>query len=223
MYKGCIFDLDGTLINTIHALNYTVNLTLGQCGLGLVDEEHTKIFVGDGYKKLIERALVYCGDRELVHYEEALKRYNTNFEKHSLYKIEAYDGIKELLAFLKDRGIKIAVVTNKGHDRAVENVEYVFGKGYFDLITGEGEGVKVKPDPSGVFKTMEKLQLKASECLYLGDTNTDMKTGKNAGVDTVGVTWGFRSRSELEEYAPEYIVNHPVEIKAIIGQKADLE
>ncbi|KEZ90291.1 HAD family hydrolase [Lacrimispora celerecrescens] len=215
MYQCCIFDLDGTIINTIHSLAYSISLTMEHFGYGPIDEDHTKKFVGDGFKKLVERALIYSGDDNLSHYEEALAFYEDTFEKNCLYKVEPYEGMKELLTFLKGKGIKIGVLTNKGHERAVECVEAVYGKGFFDLITGEGNGVKTKPDPSGAFMTAEYLHAKPSECLYFGDTNTDMRTGINAGMDTAAVTWGFRDRSELEAFHPRYIINHPSEIKYV--------
>ncbi len=215
MYQCCIFDLDGTIINTIHSLAYSISLTMEHFGYGPIDEDHTKKFVGDGFKKLVERALIYSGDDNLSHYEEALAFYEDTFEKNCLYKVEPYEGMKELLTFLKGKGIKIGVLTNKGHERAVECVEAVYGKGFFDLITGEGNGVKTKPDPSGAFMTAEYFHAKPSECLYFGDTNTDMRTGINAGMDTAAVTWGFRERAELEAFHPRYIINHPSEIKYV--------
>ncbi|MBW4845797.1 MULTISPECIES: HAD family hydrolase [unclassified Lacrimispora] len=215
MYQCCIFDLDGTIINTIHSLAYSISLTMEHFGYGPIDEDHTKKFVGDGFKKLVERALIYSGDDNLSHYEEALAFYEDTFEKNCLYKVEPYEGMKELLTFLKGKGIKIGVLTNKGHERAVECVEAVYGKGFFDLITGEGNGVKTKPDPSGAFMTAEYFHAKPSECLYFGDTNTDMRTGINAGMDTAAVTWGFRDRAELEAFHPRYIINHPSEIKYV--------
>lgn len=215
MYQCCIFDLDGTIINTIHSLAYSISLTMEHFGYGPIDEDHTKKFVGDGFKKLVERALIYSGDDNLSHYEEALAFYEDTFEKNCLYKVEPYEGMKELLTFLKGKGIKIGVLTNKGHERAVECVEAVYGKGFFDLITGEGNGVKTKPDPSGAFMTAEYFQAKPSECLYFGDTNTDMRTGINAGMDTAAVTWGFRDRAELEAFHPRYIINQPSEIKYV--------
>lgn len=215
MYQCCIFDLDGTIINTIHSLAYSISLTMEHFGYGPIDEDHTKKFVGDGFKKLVERALIYSGDDNLSHYEEALAFYEDTFEKNCLYKVEPYEGMKELLTFLKGKGIKIGVLTNKGHERAVECVEAVYGKGFFDLITGEGNGVKTKPDPSGAFMTAEYFHAKPSECLYFGDTNTDMRTGINAGMDTAAVTWGFRDRLELEAFHPRYIINHPSEIKYV--------
>lgn len=215
MYQCCIFDLDGTIINTIHSLAYSISLTMEHFGYGPIDEDHTKKFVGDGFKKLVERALIYSGDDNLSHYEEALAFYEDTFEKNCLYKVEPYEGMKELLSFLKGKGIKIGVLTNKGHERAVECVEAVYGKGFFDLITGEGNGVKTKPDPSGAFMTAEYFHAKPSDCLYFGDTNTDMRTGINAGMDTAAVTWGFRERAELEAFQPKYIINHPSEIKCV--------
>ena len=153
MYQCCIFDLDGTLINSIYALTRTVNLTLENYGLGPIDDEHTKVFVGDGYQKLVERALAYCGDVELVHLEDALVTYNELFKTNCLYRIEAYEGIRELLAFLKEKGIKIAVLSNKAHERNMDNIEKVFGFGYFDMISGEREGIPRKPDPAGAIYT----------------------------------------------------------------------
>lgn len=213
MYQCCIFDLDGTIINTLPSLKKTVDETLKAFGLGPIDEAHIKIFVGDGYKALVERALKYCGDESLAHYEEALEVYTEQFKEYCLYRMKPYDGMPELLNFLKEQGIKIAVVTNKPHERAVECVELVYGKGFFDKVTGEGKGMRCKPDPEGALMTAGVLGLKPSECLYLGDTNTDMRTGINAGMDTAGVTWGFRDRAELEAFHPKYIVNHPDEIR----------
>lgn len=216
MYRCCIFDLDGTLINTLKALTRTINLTLEQFGLEAVDEEHTKQFVGDGYRNFVKRALIYRGDEDCVHLEAASAAYQCFFQENCLYQIDAYDGMRELLAWLKEQGIRIAVLSNKGNEQTVLNIETVFGKGYFDLITGEREGVARKPDPAGVYYTMETLGVRPEECLYLGDTNTDMRTGLAAGLDTVGVTWGFRDREELESFHPRYIADDPRDVIAIV-------
>ncbi len=216
MYQCCIFDLDGTIINTVHSLAHTISLTMKHFGYENVDEAHTKVFVGDGYEKFVERALIYSGDTELIHYEEALKVYSENFKKYCLYQVEAYPGMVEFLTFLKDKKIPIGVLTNKGYDRAVECVEEVYGKGFFDVIMGDGQGVKLKPDPEGALLMAERLGAIPSQCLYFGDTNTDMITGKNAGMDTVGVTWGFRDEAELRSFEPKYIISHPDEIQQVI-------
>lgn len=216
MYKCCIFDLDGTLVDSIKAISYTTNLTLKKYNLGPIDEERYKHLVGDGYKVLIERALKECGDTELVNYEDALVTYMKYFEVHCLHEVKAYDGIKDMLNNIKENNLKIAVLSNKPHERTIENVESIFGKGYFDIVAGEQEGIRIKPDKEGVIKILDNLGINNSECLYIGDTDTDMKTGIGAEVDTIGVTWGFRDRKELEGFNPKYIANHPSEITSII-------
>ena len=218
MYRCCIFDLDGTLLNTIHALTYTTNLVLARLGLGTVDEEHMKHFVGDGYLTQMERCLKYVGDSELIHYEESLPIYMEEFAKHCLHQVEPYPGILEMTRFLKGRGVKLAVLSNKPHARTVETIETFFGKGYFDAIAGEREGVPKKPDPRGVFVLAKELGVSLEECLYFGDTNTDMKTGQNAGVDTAGVLWGFRDRGELEAFHPKYLLENPLDAEKIFGE-----
>ncbi|WP_124066553.1 HAD family hydrolase [Clostridium sp. E02] len=215
MYQCCIFDLDGTIINTIKSLTHTINLTLKTFGYPPIDEAHTKKFVGNGYEKFVERAFLYSGGKELVDRENVLEQYNLNFLEQCQYQIMPYDGIPELLELLKTKGIKIGILTNKDHNRAVECVEKVYGKGVFDQILGEGNGLKLKPDPSGVYLIAKQLSVPISDCLYFGDTNTDMETGKNAGVDTVGVTWGFRTKEELCAYHPKYIISHPSEIREV--------
>lgn len=218
MYKACIFDLDGTLLDTLEAISYTTNLTIGTIGMKPVEKEHFKVLVGDGAGKLIERVLKEGGDEELKHYDEMLDLYIKNFALYSTYEVHPYDGIVELLAALKDMGLKIAVFSNKPHLRAIENVESVFGEGYFDHIQGEKTGINPKPDPTGAYEVLKSLGLIKEECLYIGDTNTDMMTGRNAGFDTVGVTWGFREEAELRSYDPAYIVHHPLEIIDIVSK-----
>lgn len=225
MYKCCIFDLDGTLVNSIYAIQRSVNETLARFGLGPISVEDTKVYVGDGYRKLMERALRACGDKELVHYEEALKVYEEIFKSCCMYRVEAYEGIRSLLAFLKENGIRTAVLSNKPHLRTLDNVYGVFGKECFDLVYGEREdlGIRKKPAPDGVWAILEELGLDKKECLYFGDTNTDMKTGINAQVDTVGVTWGFRSREELEAFRPVLIADHPSQAAVFVKDVNHIE
>ena len=212
MIRCCIFDLDGTLLNTLDALTYTTNLTLKEFGYGPVDPEHIKQFVGDGYRMQVKRALQYSGDRELLHYEEALSAYMRLFAEHCLYHVRPYEGIPELLEALKAQGIRIAVLSNKPHARTVENIEAVFGKDYFDIVAGQKDDVPKKPDPSGALKAAKICGADPSECLYFGDTNTDMKTGKNAKMTTVGVLWGCRGREELAAFQPEFLLEKPLDI-----------
>lgn len=221
MYKCCIFDLDGTLINTVFALNRTINMMLEQFGYEPIDQDHTKVFVGEGYKKFVERALVYRGDTGLSRLEEALPAYCRIFEENCLYQVEAYGGMRELLGWMKDRGMKIAVLTNKADAQARANIEKVYGRDYFDLITGERPGMKRKPDPEGALYTARTLGVPPRECLYVGDTNTDMETGKGAGMDTVGALWGFRDREELEPFHPVLLADHPKTVITWLEEQAE--
>lgn len=218
MYKCCIFDLDGTLLDTLTAISYTGNLTFQAFDMEPIEKEDYKFLVGDGAGKLVERALLKR-QVSLDFYDEVLALYQKNFAKHCMYEVKPYEGIPELLEYLKAEGVKIAVLSNKPHPRAVENIETVFGKGYFDYVQGEQETVKRKPDPSGVFQIMNHFGFQREECLYIGDTNTDMQTGKNAGLDTVGVTWGFRPESELQSFEPAYIAHHPTDIRKAVESK----
>lgn len=212
MVRCCIFDLDGTLLNTLKALTYTTNLVMEHFGYEMLSEEKIKRFVGDGAAKLIERSLIDAGDVELVHFEEAMQLYQKLFAKHCLYEVKPYAGICELLETLKAHGIRIAVLSNKPHARTVENIEMIFGAGYFDFVAGERAGIPRKPDPKGVLEILHQFGVTPEECFYFGDTNTDMQTGLSAGVITVGVTWGFRERAELEAFHPQYVIDHPEEV-----------
>ncbi|MDO5417287.1 MAG: HAD-IA family hydrolase [Lachnospiraceae bacterium] len=216
-YACCIFDLDGTIINTIHALTYTTNLVMAEFGLGPLSEAQLKKIVGDGYKMQMERSLIACGDSRLVHFQESLPLYQKLFRENCLYQLEPYEGMKELLDLMKAAGMKLAVFTNKPHERGVENVEAVYGKGYFDYILGEQEGMPKKPDPEGAFRVMKALGVEPSECLYMGDTNTDMRTAANAGLDAVGAAWGFRGREELEQFHPKFLADHPLDVADWLG------
>lgn len=216
MCKCCIFDLDGTLINSIKAMTHTMNLTLQKYGLAPINDDNCKVFVGDGYKKFVERSLIYSGDKDLINYEDAINTYSKLFEIHCLHDVYPYDGIKEMLEFLKSKDIKIAVLSNKPHKEALDSVYNFFGEDYFDIVSGQIEGTPIKPAPDGAILIANKLNISPKDCLYIGDTNTDMKTGASANMDTVGVTWGFRPKSELEEYNPKFIIDDPSEIIEII-------
>jgi len=212
MYRCCIFDLDGTLLNTIGSLVYAINGMLKHFGYPAIGEAQVKQFVGDGYEKLVERSLRFSGDEALVHYEEALKVYMEIFQANALYEVKPYDGIMELLEYLKAQGIRLTVLSNKPNAQTIENIETIFGKGYFDFVAGERPEIPRKPDPAGVIQILEMFGESTGHCLYFGDTSTDMETGLGAGVTTVGVTWGFRGREELESFNPNYVIDSPREV-----------
>lgn len=210
--KAVIFDLDGTLSDSIHSIKYSGDRTMEKFGYGPFSEEQYKYFVGDGARNLVKRALEAGGDTELAHFEEAYTLYREIFKENCMYRVRPYEGIPELLATLKVQHVKIAVLSNKPHAETVNVVEALYGKGYFDVIEGQKEGLAIKPSPDGVFRILERLGLGAEDLLYLGDTATDMKTGKGAGAFTVGALWGFRDRAELEEGGADAVIEYPLEL-----------
>lgn len=214
MKKAVIFDLDGTLVNSIYDLAQACNFALEKVGQTPYDIDAYRYFVGNGIPVLIER--VVNGKNRPDLYDEVFKLFNDYYAVHYVDKTKPYDGICDLLTFLKDKGLKIAILSNKAHRFSVEVAEKVFGKDYFDLVLGLRDGIPAKPAPDAVFEIMNKFNLTADDCLYVGDTGSDMLTGNNAGVKTIGVLWGFREKEELVENNAKVIVSHPSEIKNLI-------
>ena len=217
MIKACIFDMDGTVANTINSISYFANKALLKAGLPEIETEKYNILVGDGAKVLVERMLDTVGaSRDL--YDEVANEYNSTYNADFLYLTEPYDGIIDMMHELQKKGIKITIFSNKPHRTAIKVSDALFPNGMIDICYGAREGVKLKPDPQGVYEILEKLALKPEECLYIGDTGTDMMTGKAAGLYTIGVLWGFRGREELEENGADAIIKHPAEIMDIVNK-----
>ncbi len=212
MKKAVIFDLDGTLTDTIASIKISADKAVGKFGFGPFSEEQYKYFVGDGAATLIERCLVAGGDTELKYFEEAFKEYQKVFEEYCMYKVEPYAGIRELLAALKEKGVKPAVLSNKPHERTKEVISTIFGDDCFDEVRGQMESVAKKPSPEGVFKILESFDMRPEEVLYLGDTGTDMQTGKAAGAFTIGALWGFREEKELRENHADALIESPLQL-----------
>ena len=198
MVKLCIFDLDGTLLNSINTIAYYANTALEKHGVAPITVERYKYLVGTGAKNLIHGALRERGCDSDALFEKVYADYNTAYNSNVTYLSAPYDGIVAMLAELRTRNIQTAIVSNKPDFATKAVVDVIFGEGKFDYVTGQKDGIPLKPDPAAVLNIMETLGMSASECIYVGDTSTDMKTGKNAGLYTVGVLWGFRDRSELE-------------------------
>lgn len=216
MYKLFIFDLDGTLADTVESIAYSANRSIEEAGFVPHEVCRYREFAGDGVKELIRRTLAAAGDAELNNYNQVFSRYNEIFVDNCLYKVSAYDGIREFLDKLKEKGVKIAVLSNKPHDRTVDVVEALFGRGYFDIIQGQTDSIERKPSPEGALMIAGKLQAAPEECVYVGDTNTDMITGKSSNMLTVGVTWGFRDREELEKHNADRIIDSPSELMGLL-------
>lgn len=216
MYKACIFDLDGTLTNTLESLTYSVNATLDELGLEHISSDQCRRFVGDGAKKLVERALAASGDPQMKKLDEAVATYKRIFSKNCTYLVQPYDGIVNMIQELKDKGMKIAVFSNKPHLQTVDVVETVFGKGIFDHIQGQVDGFPRKPDPKGLIEILREFKATPDEAIYIGDSEVDMKTGKAAQMLTIGVNWGFRSKQLLENAGADATIDEAGELLKFI-------
>ena len=212
--KAILFDLDGTLLNTIDDLANAVNYTLTTLNYPTFAVDEYKYKVGNGMRKLIERSLPenHKTDQEI---DKALSVFMPYNNEHKMDKTAPYDGITELLEELKKRGIKTAVVTNKAHSAAKPLIDEVF-PGLFDEVTGQKDGVPTKPNPIAVFNTVDALGVTADECLFVGDSGVDMQTAKNAGIFAVGVLWGFRKADELNQNGADAIISIPMQLLELL-------
>ncbi|MDO4743107.1 MAG: HAD family hydrolase [bacterium] len=214
MIKLCIFDLDGTVADTINSIAFFANQSLKKFGLPTIETQVYRKIVGNGVDALIKNMIeISNGTQEdyLNVREHYIREYNDNF----LYLTKPYDDIPELLEKLKAFGIKVAILSNKPHQTTVQIAAELFGD-TVDLCYGACQERPLKPDPSAVFEIMDKFDVKAKECVYIGDTETDMLTGKNASVFTVGVLWGFRDFAELNNAQADRIIKFPLELIDII-------
>ena len=214
MYKVVIFDLDGTLLNTIDDLANACNYALDTLSFPTHEVEEYKAFVGDGRYKLIERILPEKY-RETEIINKVLALFDEYYEVHMLDMTKPYDGIIELLDNLIEMNLRLAVVSNKPHEFTIKVVKNFFND-RFKVIFGHRPNVPTKPDPATVFDVMKSFDVKPEECIYIGDSNVDIKTARNAGVKSIGVTWGFRSREELQAEGADTIVSNVSELKKII-------
>ena len=212
MTRLCIFDLDGTVLDTVGSIAYYANGALVKNGVEPIPEEQYKYLAGRGIANLVRGMLEYrgCCSEEL--YERVLHDYDTAYNADVAYKTTIFDGLLETLDRIKVRGVKIAIVSNKPDFATQTVVRELYGEGYFDFVTGQTPGGILKPDPTVVLSVMESFGVSREECIYVGDTSTDMQTGKRAGMRTVGVLWGFRGREELLENGADLLISHPAEL-----------
>lgn len=220
MWKACIFDLDGTLADTLESIAGIANRVLAYYGLSPQPVEAFKRFAGDGGRKLMERCLLASGG-SLDCLDEAERLYRTFFAADPLYQVEPYPGIPETLRALRERGLRMAVCSNKPHEAAVQVVEGLFGPDLFDLVQGQVPELPRKPAPDSPLLLARRMGAAPEECLYAGDTNTDMDTGRAAGMYTVGVLWGFRDRAELEAHEARRVIRRPEELLALLDETED--
>lgn len=212
MIKYCIFDLDGTLFNTLTTITHYVNLTLSKHNIAPISEKECCSFIGHGAKHLIRRALASKGIVDDEFALALLSEYNEAYNANTLYLTAPYDRIPELLSALKAHGVRLGVLSNKP-DKTTNIIIGSFFDGLFDDVRGGREGVPLKPAPDAVVMMVNDSGLSLDEVMYIGDTGVDIETGKGAAVGlTVGVSWGFRTREELLEAGADMIADTPDDI-----------
>jgi phosphoglycolate phosphatase len=213
MRTAVLFDLDGTLVDSLADIADALDVVLRELGHPTHSLEAYRRFVGEGARELVRRALPSSASSQL---DDALARYKARYRTHLVEKTQPYEGIAQLVAELRARGVPLAVVTNKPHDAAIEVVERLFSSGTFEIVLGQKDGVPHKPDPTGPRSILRALDVLPADALFVGDSDTDMRTAFNAGMRAVGVTWGFRARAELEASGAEHLVDHPSEILTLL-------
>lgn len=214
-YRLAIFDLDGTVLNTLSDLADATNAALREGGYPTRTVGEVCSFVGDGIQKLIERALpdgVSEGEMERV-----LSFFKSYYAMHCAVQTAPYAGIVELLLSLRRQGVRTAVLSNKA-DFATQALAKTYFDGLFDAVAGEREreGIPKKPAPEGVYLLLDACGVAANEAVYIGDSEVDVATAKNAGLDAILVSWGFRSREVLAEHGAKVIVDTPKELQELV-------
>lgn len=213
MKHAVIFDLDGTLLNTLGDLRAATNHALEVRGLPPHSMEEIRQFIGNGIRLLICRAMPEGTPEAEI--DAALDDFKAYYAAHIHDRTVPYDGIPQLLTALRKRGVKVAVLSNKIDSASRQLIEYFF-PGKTDVVFGEHVGVPRKPDPTSCRMVMQQLGVQPEQVLYVGDSGTDMQTAKNAGLYAVGVTWGFRSKEVLLEYGADILVHRPEQILQIL-------
>jgi len=214
--RAVLFDLDGTLADTLTDLANATNWALTRLGCPTHAVGQYRWMVGDGARQLCARALPATHQDRL---EDALRLMRDRYAEHCFEETRLYDGIPELVAVLGKRGYKLAVLSNKPDDFTKRMVTHYFPASPFAVVRGQMAGVPLKPDPTGALQIAGELGIPAAQWLYLGDTNTDMRTARGAGMWPVGVLWGFRDRQELEESGAEALVGKPDDVPQLLGRK----
>ncbi|MBD3880023.1 MAG: HAD family hydrolase [Quinella sp. 1Q5] len=208
IYKAAIFDMDGTLVDTLEDLYDSVNEMLAHYNLPLRTLDEVRHFVGNGARQLMIRSLPTDCD----FLNEALSFYNDCYARNCLKKVKPYAGIMDLLTTLEAKGIPLGICTNKQHFAAVAIADKILAPIKFPYVSGDEPNQPRKPNPTRALACAEKFSVAAEDVAYFGDTAVDMQTALNAGFFAVGVTWGFRPRSELVNSGAQIIIDHPLEI-----------
>ncbi len=218
-HKAILFDLDGTLLDTLEDLADSMNAVLASLGHPTHALPAYRYFVGDGVENLVRRAMPehLRGDESVIRAAVPLMR--AEYARRWKNKTHPYDGIPELLRGALARGVKLAILSNKPHPATQDVVEHFFPDFRFEAVLGARPGVPIKPDAGAALDVARKLSIEPGLFLYLGDTNTDMQTAIAAGMDAVGVLWGFREADELKAAGARVLVSHPREVMGLLESR----
>ena len=214
MIKGLIFDLDGTLIDSIKDITTSVNLSLKEYGFKEVSLDFVRKNTGRGFRVLVQDSLSEVKDDKLI--DEITDLYTAKYGEHYKDETNAYEGIKETLTLLQEKGIKLAVNSNKKDIYTKSLMKKIFPNIDFIAVYGEREGIKNKPDPTSANEIVDIMKLDKQEVLYVGDSEVDIRTAKNANLKSIGCKWGFRKEQVLIEEGATYIIDKPQEMIDII-------
>lgn len=216
MKQLAIFDLDGTLLNTIKDLGEAANYALDRNGFHTHSIASYPFFVGNGVRRLIERVLPEDARKKNAVIEAMLKDFKEYYDENNTKLTTPYEGISELLTQLQEQGVKLAVASNKYQVATEKIINHFFPNIEWVAIEGQKEGIPIKPDPSIIFMILSAAKIAKQDTIYIGDSGIDMETARRACVDSIGVTWGFRPVKELKEYHANVIINKPQDIMPII-------
>lgn len=212
MKKLVIFDLDGTLLNTIDDLSHAANAALKACNWPLRSQSEVQTFVGNGVSKLLERALP--AGKQTTENVSALKQaFFAYYDTHLWNHTHPYEGVKETLRFLQTHHVQLAVLSNKYQVATERLIQHFFPQIKFVCVVGQQEGLPTKPHPQGVLQILSAARVGKSAALLVGDSDVDMQTAHNAGIESCAVTWGFRSREVLAAQRPAYIIDTPLQLQ----------
>ena len=212
-YRYVFFDMDGTLLDTLDDLRDSVNTVLSRYGLAPISRYEAAHFLGNGAKHLVHCSLK--GQVSPEQEEEILEKYKAWYQDHCRIKTAPYHGVMDLLARLKAAGCRMAVVSNKP-DPAVRELNEFFFSGLIETAIGEKTGIRRKPAPDTLLEAMRLLEADRKECVYIGDTEVDLQTAENAGLNCICVAWGFRSIEELQAAGADAIVGNAEELEELI-------
>ncbi len=219
-YDAILFDLDGTLLDSLEDMKDSVNHVMREFGFPEHTTEEIRTFVGNGIRRLIERSVPEDTDPRTC--EAALKVYRSYYNDHCMIKTKPYDGVPELLAALKKEGFAMAIVSNKNEEAVEEMREHYFGD-LVPLAFGQSDAVPKKPDPSMVYAAADRLGIPKERCIYVGDSEVDIETAKNAGIDCITCLWGFREKEFLLAEGARVLAEAAEDILRVVGEEKERE